>query len=102
IVNFKPGNMRPRLDGGAINKQIAINIVGDGWEQNPEDNLNNVLSLLAHEMAHLWNSQHWTLANNDQVWMSEGGANYFSRNALLNFKYISKDEYIKNFRSQAD
>lgn len=102
IVNFKPGNMRPRLDGGAINKQIAINILGDGWEQSPEENLNNVLSLLAHEMAHLWNSQHWTLANTDQVWMSEGGANYFSRNALLDFKYISRDEYIKNFKSQAD
>lgn len=102
IVNFKPGNMRPRFDGGAINKQIAINFIGDGWEQNPEANLNNVLSLLAHEMAHLWNSQHWTLANNDQVWMSEGGANYFSRNALLNFKYISSEEYIKNFKSQSD
>ncbi|MCF6226957.1 MAG: hypothetical protein L3J22_11750 [Xanthomonadales bacterium] len=101
IVNFKPGSMQPRLDGGAINKQIAINIVGDGWQQNPESNLNNVLSLLAHEMAHLWNNQHWKLANNTQIWMQEGGANYFARNALLNFKYISNEEYIEHFKKQA-
>lgn len=102
IVNFKAGNMRPRLDGGAINKQIAINIVGDGWAENPEANLNNIISLLAHEMAHLWNSQHWRLADNSKIWMHEGGANYFARNAMLNFGYISSKEYIKHFRSQAD
>ncbi len=102
IVNFKLGNMRSRFDGGAINKQIAINFVGDGWEQNTEANLNNVLSLLAHEMAHFWNSQHWKLAINSQIWMYEGGANYFAKNALLNFDYITNEEYIKHFRNQAD
>lgn len=101
IVNFNSGDMKPRQDGGVINKQVAINFVGDDWQKNPEANMVNVLSLLAHEMAHLWNSQHWSLDNNKQVWMLEGGANYFAKNALLGLGYISKKSYRNHFRVQA-
>src|SRR5690606_5279976 len=55
IINYKAGPGQTLLDGGAISRQVAINFVGDGRNQNPENDLFRVLSLLAHEMAHLWN-----------------------------------------------
>lgn len=102
LINFKPGSGRPRIDGGAINQQVAINIVGDGWHQNPEQNLINVLSLIAHEMAHLWNTQYWISTKATPIWMLEGGANYFAQKALLNLGYIAAADYEDNVRKQTD
>lgn len=102
LINFKPGPERARIDGGAINKQVAINMVGDGWQQNPEQNLINVLSLMAHEIAHLWNSQYWIATEDTPIWMFEGGANYFSQKALLNMGYITTSDYWNNILEKSD
>jgi hypothetical protein len=101
MINFKPGDQYPRQDGGVINQQLLINMVGDGWAQNPEANRMNVQSLLAHEMAHFWNSQHWQLADHQQYWLSEGGADYFSHMALHKLGYFTADELAAHIRQLA-
>lgn len=102
LVNFKSDPGYPRIDGGAINKQVAVNIVGDGWHQDPENNLVNTLSLMAHEISHLWNAQYWHTSESTPIWMLEGGANYFTQKALLNLGYITLDDYSKNVIRQVD
>lgn len=101
IINYETGTGKHSLDAGVINRQVAINFVGDGWNQNAETERTKVLSILAHEMAHLWNAQHWHYEGQNAVWMHEGGANYFSRKALLNFGYVSATEDAAYYNAQS-
>lgn len=102
IVNFKSSATRTSSDGGAINKQVVINFIGDAWSQDPDANRVNVLALLAHEMAHLWNGQYWHSDEQNPVWMHEGSANYFARKALLNFGYVSVQDNIDYYLRQSE
>src|SRR5690606_10587951 len=56
IANFKASTTRASWYGGAINRQVALNLAGDGWAQTSKANRLDVFSFLAHEMAHLWSS----------------------------------------------
>lgn len=103
MVNYKSADNNTRLDGGAINQQIAINFIGSGWQDGEAKNLINVQSLLAHEMAHLWNAQFWQSSDErSKPWLHEGSANYFAYQSLLALGYMNQTDFEKHLKKQQE
>lgn len=96
FISYDPHNKRTSFDGGVVGNQLLINFKGSGWQHGREDNYVNVLKLLFHEGAHLWNG---TLFKNKdiakKIWLHEGMAEYFAIRALYDLGIIAKEEYKK-------
>lgn len=102
LVGFNNKDISPRIDGGFIGNQVAINIVGNGWSQYNLQNKNEHLRLLTHEISHLWIGGLFKANTkfekfNNVIWMHEGGANAFALKALLELKLVSKDWFNSQY-----
>ncbi len=73
-----------QYSGGTLPGLIQLNLTGDDWNQESPENLQGLLHFLAHEAAHLWNSQ---LIKSDEEressWIHEGGADAFAVRSLV-------------------
>ena len=103
LVGFHNIDIRPRIDGGFVGNQVAINIVGNGWAQYNLQNKNEHLRLLAHELSHLWIGGLFKPDTtfeefNNVIWMHEGGANAFALKGLLELKLVSTEWYESQFK----
>ena len=83
--SFKPSQAPgTQYSGGTLPGLIQFSIQGDDWQQETESNLIGISHFLAHEAAHLWNSQMIQNAGgHNNSWMHEGGADAFAVRALL-------------------
>jgi len=103
LVGFNNKDLTPRIDGGFVGNQVAINIVGNGWSQYNLQNKNEHLRLLAHEISHLWIGGLFKANTtfekfNNVIWMHEGGANAFALKGLLELKLVSKDWFNSQYK----
>lgn len=73
-----------QYSGGTLPGLIQLHLTGQDWHAASPENLNGLLLFLAHEAAHLWNSQ---LIQSDprteHSWIHEGGADAFAVRALV-------------------
>ena len=86
-------------DGGAIKNQVLINVVGSKWQAFHPGSEAFLVSLLAHEMAHLWNAHHWD-GYHVNPWLKEGSAELLSDFVLLQLGYITKSGFQNKLRDK--
>jgi hypothetical protein len=80
--------------GGTLPGLVQLQVKGKAWsEKNPKAFL-RLAFVLAHEAAHLWNSQTVGYADDD-MWMHEGGADAFAERALLDFGIIDQKAHLE-------
>ena len=97
LLSFKPRVGGGSLDGGALPGLIQLSV-----EENPngnpnEEQLTRLSWFIAHEAAHLWNSQLFSHASSGSAWLHEGGAESFAYSALRNLDLISKQDHLNAF-----
>ena len=82
--SFKPDEAPgTQYSGGTLPGLIQFSLRGNDWQQQTPNNLIGILHFLAHEAAHLWNSQLIQNASgNDGSWIHEGSADAFAVRAL--------------------
>ncbi|AFU98728.2 hypothetical protein [Simiduia agarivorans] len=88
LVGYQQSADETRIDGGVVGGQLVINVVGDGWHKTSPGLHLKAITLLAHEVSHLWNAN---LASED--WLIEGGANFLAQETLLSLGLISAQLY---------
>jgi len=68
---------------------------GNDWQQQSEDNLIGMLHFLAHEAAHLWNSQMIENASgHNSSWIHEGSADAFAVRALRHMEIFNDKDVL--------
>ena len=78
---------------GALPQLIQLSIRGKPWKKRSREGMQKLYKLLAHEVAHLWNSQLYQ--HNDHgghAWMHEGGADAFAFRALRDVGIVTDEE----------
>ncbi len=103
-LNFKPmvffsfaADERPgtQYSGGVLPGLIQLQVKGKDWQQNTPDNLIGVSHFLAHEAAHLWNSQLIKSDDDrDASWIHEGGADAFAVRALAHLGVLTDEAVL--------
>ncbi|MGJ8662554.1 MAG: hypothetical protein ACSHWU_02840, partial [Marinicella sp.] len=84
-----------QYSGGTLPGLIQLSVKGDDWHQASLNNLTGLLHFLAHEAAHLWNSQLVeTTGDKNDSWIHEGGADAFATRALAKLGIITADEVL--------
>lgn len=78
--------------GNSLPGQLQMSLSGALWKIKDSENMEALFHLMAHEAAHLWNSQEFKNKGEDS-WMHEGSAEMFALKALRDFKIISVDRY---------
>ena len=102
MVAYQPGSQARQSDGGVSNHQVTLNFIGSGWDETPDQHKQGVLSLWAHELVHLWNSQYWEAEGPGLVWLSEGSADFLARALLLEAGVLSPIDYHAQSREQVE
>ncbi len=62
---------------------IRFGLSGAGWKEAQPENLAALRAVIAHELAHLWNSGIFAMENSQVSWIHEGNAELLSVAALL-------------------
>jgi hypothetical protein len=76
--------------GGTLTGLIQMSASGDGWRTETPRTREQLLGLVAHEAAHLWNGQLHEYEDPADSWMHEGSADAFAGNALCAAGVIDK------------
>lgn len=106
-LNFKPVvylNYEDRLgknlgnNGGTLPGIVQLTLKGKDWIKEDQGNIEWLFWFLAHESAHLWNTQLVNTIRGKHSWLHEGGADAFAYKALNEFKIISDERYLKFIR----
>ncbi len=85
-----------QYSGGTLPGLIQLDVKGNDWQQHTPNNLIAVSHFLAHEAAHLWNSQLIPSdEDRDASWIHEGGADAFAVRALAHLRILTDDEVLK-------
>ena len=92
IVAFDDDKHHKSFNGGAVDQQVALNIIGTGWQEKNNDNINALVELMSHELIHLYNSQHW-INIHYTAWLHEGSAQWLAKESLYALNYLSKEQY---------
>ncbi len=81
--SFDPGTKHTwNYAGGTLPGLIQLSVQGQGWREEAEEPLAEFLIFVAHEAAHLWNSQLVRHEEGQAAWMHEGGADAFALRSL--------------------
>ncbi|WP_395376872.1 hypothetical protein [Marinicella sp. W31] len=94
--SFKP-NEAPgtQYSGGTLPGLIQFSIQGNDWQQQSESNLIGILHFLAHEAAHLWNSQMIENAGgHNSSWIHEGAADAFAVRAIQHLGVFNQNDIL--------
>ncbi len=96
FFSFTPGEQSgTQYSGGTLPGLIQLNVKGNDWQQNTPNNLIGVSHFLAHEAAHLWNSQLIVSDDDrDASWIHEGGADAFAVRALAHLGVLTDKEVL--------
>jgi hypothetical protein len=79
LIAYDPSDPGLGYGGDTLPGNISFNFVGAQWRNQDPRLMRDAFYLLAHEAAHLWNSDTFTSSNNsDAPWMHEGGAELFA------------------------
>jgi hypothetical protein len=83
IFNFEDVEMDGLSSGGGtLTGLVQMTAQGAGWHQATPESAEQLLYLIAHEAAHLWNGQLHAYKDPSDSWMHEGSADAFADLAL--------------------
>lgn len=89
--------------GGTLPGLVQLTIKGSPWQIKSDLTQEWLFWFLAHEAAHLWNSQMIKKKGGGvHAWMHEGSANAFALHALLEFKLISQEKYLTSQKKEVE
>lgn len=89
------------MNGGAVQKEIQMKLEGQGWTDADDELIPDLFWFVAHEAAHLWNSQLVKSAEDStHAWMHEGGATAIAHRALLDLGIINETQYHSRFEEE--
>jgi hypothetical protein len=93
---------RPGLSsgGGTLTGLIQMSATGHAWHEATPDSSEQLLYLIAHEAAHLWNGQLHAYDDSADSWMHEGSADAFAE-LLLRQSGAIDDARLAERRSDA-
>ncbi len=101
LFNYNPNRDGIGSGGGVLPGVVQLRVEGRGWQIESEDLKEHAVFLLAHESAHLWNSQLFFPASNEtSYWLHEGGANVFAFRTMNNLGVIDRNRLYENYSSQ--
>ncbi len=69
--------------GGTLSGLVQMSAIGNEWHGATPQSSEQLMYLIAHEAAHLWNSQLHGYVDGGDSWMHEGSADAFGELALL-------------------
>lgn len=107
-LNFKPvvflNHNNPKKiglsnSGGTLPGLIQLRLSGKDWLMKNAEAYEYLFKFIAHEAAHLWNSQLFKYRKGKHSWMHEGSADAFAYRAMRDLKVISKDRYLEYLNS---
>lgn len=89
------------MNGGTVHEEIQMKLEGRGWADADDELIPDLFWFVAHEAAHLWNSQLAKSADDStHAWMHEGGATAIAHRALLDLGIIDKTQYHSRFEDE--
>lgn len=101
LFNYNPKRDGIGSGGGVLPGVVQLRVEGRDWQIESEDLKESAIFLLAHESAHLWNSQLFSPASNEtSYWLHEGGANVFAFRAMNKLGVIDRKRLYENYSSQ--
>jgi hypothetical protein len=94
-ASFVPSAMNGTvLKGGTLDGLVQLEATGDAWTTETSGLRTHWIWFLAHESFHFWDGQmHHTRHGRWEEWLSEGAANWFAAQALLDLELIATAEY---------
>jgi hypothetical protein len=79
LFNFDGVDTQGRSSGGGtLTGLVQMSASGRGWHEATPEASEQLLYLIAHEAAHLWNGQLHHYADAADIWMHEGSADAFA------------------------
>ncbi|MDC8832588.1 hypothetical protein [Alteromonas gilva] len=88
--------------GGTLNGLVQLTINGQRWSSENKGKFNKLFHFLAHEAAHFWNGQMFTVEDQKHSWMHEGGADTFANFAMMEFGLMSYEQMVQKFEDAAN
>ena len=73
---------------------IRFGLDGAGWRSPSPENLALLVKFAAHELAHLWNAEIYSVRGEDTPWLREGNAELLSVSALYVRSLIDADQAL--------
>lgn len=110
-LNFKPivffnfdqlTNDYANYSGGTLDGLVQLTINGQRWSDENEQQFNKLFHFLAHEAAHFWNGQMFSIEDQNHAWMHEGGADAFANFSMLEFGLIDTTQMLQQFEQAAN
>ncbi|MBU3005447.1 hypothetical protein [Paraglaciecola arctica] len=88
--------------GGTLDGLVQLTISGKRWNLENQDKFNSLFHFLAHEAAHFWNGQMFSIEDQNHAWMHEGGADTFANFAMMEFGLINDEQMLLKFEDAAN
>lgn len=88
--------------GGTLDGLVQLTINGKRWNEEDNKQFNTLFHFLAHEAAHFWNGQMFSIEEQNHAWMHEGGADAFANFAMLEFGLIDNVQMMQQFEDAAN
>lgn len=97
LLSFKPRTNGGSMDGGALPGIIQLSVEENPYGKPNREQISRLAWFIAHEAAHLWNSQLFHHQSSGSAWLHEGGAESFAYSALRHLNLISEKDYLNAF-----
>lgn len=81
--------------GGTLPGLIQLSAEGTSWESESRSAMLQLLHLLAHEAAHVWNGEIVRYPGIEDAWMHEGSADALAERALLALGVAEEDDFLE-------
>lgn len=101
--SYDPGTAHTwNYAGGTLPGLIQLSVQGKGWQEEAEEPLIEFLTFVAHEAAHLWNSQLVRHEEGQAAWMHEGGADAFALRSLHHLGVLDEPALLDLYGAALD
>lgn len=88
--------------GGTLDGLVQLTINGAHWQQEDSALFNRLFHFLAHEAAHFWNGEMFSVDNENHAWLHEGGADAFAYFAMRDFGLLTSEQMMQKFEEAAN
>jgi hypothetical protein len=92
LLSYRPEGSGMSFKGGVLDRVLAMDLSGEGWQTESEESRRNWFLRLAHEAFHFWGGSE-LLADEESEWLSEAAAELFALRAAWGLEVLSYERY---------